>query len=479
MSESPASNYLRIFLVGLMVTLLGLTPYPRAATRYLLLANQSIARGNLLSASEDLASAGLYFPWRSDLNIQAGRLALEASDPKATILYFERPGTLSRLSYDDKVLLGDAYLQDGEAWMAEAIWKHLGESGGTSQVYERLANLYLQRRDYDAALVALQNLLALTPSDIPLYYQIGSLYAATHPIQALPFLIQAAQIDPVRATQARDLHDKIRTASLFDEPAYTFLIAGRQLANSGDWELARVAFLHAVDLRPDYADAWAFLGEARGQMSVQESGSVSISGFYELQHALQIDANSILANTFLGLYWERHEEYEQAADYLEHAVSLSPDDPFLYSELANILAKAGDLPAAQSVYEAAIRLNPREPLFYRLLAEFALEYQIQIRELALPAARQAIALDPDAASSLDVMAQVMLALLDYQSAERFSLHALLVDPTFSPAYLHLGTAYLYLGESEMAHQWLSLAQLIDPDSWIAAQAKRMLEYYYP
>jgi tetratricopeptide (TPR) repeat protein len=77
------------------------------------------------------------------------------------------------------------------------------------------------------------------------------------------------------------------------------------------------------------------------------------------------------------------------------------------------------------------------------------------------------------------MAQVMLLLKDYHSAERFSLSALQSDPGFSPAYLHLGTAYLYLGESDLARQWLGLAKTLDPDSWVAAQAKRMLDYYFP
>jgi tetratricopeptide (TPR) repeat protein len=181
----------------------------------------------------------------------------------------------------------------------------------------------------------------------------------------------------------------------------------------------------------------------------------------------------------MGLYWERQEDYSKVQIYLMRAINASPDDPYLYSELGNILAKVGDLPAAQSAYETAIDLTPQDPLFYRLLAEFALQYQIQIRELALPAARQAIALSSTDPSSLDVMAQVMLVLQDYHSAERFAQSALRADPGFSQAYLHLGISYLFLKEPDLAHQWLSLAETVNPDSWIASQAKRMLDYYFP
>jgi tetratricopeptide (TPR) repeat protein len=479
MSASPINFYSRILLVSLLVVLLGLAPHPLAADEYLINANKAIARGELLDASRDLAHAALYFPWRYELNIAAGYYALEAGDAKSAILYLERPGTLSHLTYDDKILLGDAYFENDDPLMAEAIWKHLSYLSDSSQVHERLLNLYLLRKDYASVISQLQKLLELNPSNTDLYYKLGSLYAATDPMIALPYLIQAAEMDTKDASNARLLHDKIRTANLFDNPAYTYLLSGRQLANSGNWELAEIAFQHAIEVQPGYADAWAFLGEARWQLAEQEEGSISAAGLYELDRALQLDRNSILANTFMGLYWERQEDYTRAQSYLEHAIALSPDDPYLYSELGNILSKAGDLPAAQSAYQKAIQINPQDPLFYRMLAEFALQNEIQIRELALPAARQAITLNPDDVSSLDLMGQVMLALQDYHSAERFLLDALQANPEFSPAYLHLGTAYLYLGESELASQWLNLAQTVDPESWIAAQAKRILDYYFP
>jgi tetratricopeptide (TPR) repeat protein len=478
-TESPLRFYLRILLVSIFIALIGLAPTPHVAGALLVKAYQSALTGDLLNAAQNLVDVANYYPWRVDLNLEAARYAFQAGNPKAAIQYFERPGTVSHLITDDLIMLGDAYNQSGNSPMAEAIWKHVIQLGDSSQAYQRLADLFLKQKDYASAVNYLQKLLYLNPSDINLYYQIGLLYAVTDPVKALPFLIQAAEIDPAKASLAQALHDKIRTSNLFEEPAYTFLIIGRQLANWGDWEMASVAFQRAVSLKPGYSDAWAFLGEARQQIILQETGSVSDAGLPELELAVQLDGNSILANMLMGFHWERQEDYPQAQQYLEHAIASSPNDPYLYSELGNILSKAGDLPAAQSAYESAIQLTPQDPLFYRLLAEFAMQNQIQIRELALPAARQAIILNPLDTSSLDVMAQVMLMLQDYHSAERYSLSAIKADPGFTPAYLHLGTAYLYLGESDLAHQWLGLAKTVDPESWAAAQAARMLAYYFP
>ena len=194
--------------------------------------------------------------------------------------------------------------------------------------------------------------------------------------------------------------------------------------------------------------------------------------------ALQVDGKSILANTFMGLFWERQQDYSVAASYLEQAIAISPDDPYLYTELGNILSKAGDLPNAQAAYEAAIKIAPQEPLFHRLLAEYALENQIQTHELALPAARQAVMLNPHDPASLDLMAKVMLELKDYHSAENYAQEALSSDPGYAPAYLHLGTAYLYLNEPKLALQWLDKARKLEPDSWVGIQAARMIDFYF-
>lgn len=478
-NDSPLRFYIRILLVAIFIAILGLGPTPHAAGKFLVDAYQSAVNGEFLNAARNLAGVAQYYPWQADFNLQAARYAIRAGDAKMTIQYLQRPEISSQLTPDDLILLGDAYAQSGDSSSAEAVWKGIIAKGDSAQACQRLADLYLQRKDYASALSYSQKQLKLNPSDIHLYYQIGLLYAATDPVLALPFLAQAAEIDPVNGSQAQAIHDKIRTASLFDDPPYTLLISGRQLASINEWGYALEAFQRAVAMKPDYTDAWAFLGEAQQQINPQGSGSSGDFGLSELKQALRLDSSSILANTFMAMYWERHEDYPQAQHYLEQAITASPDDPYLFTELGNILSKAGDLPSAQSAYEKAIQIDPQNPLFYRLLAVYAVENQIQIRELALPAIRQALIIDPSDSTSLDVMAQVMLILQDYHSAERFSLDALQSDPKYAPAYLHLGMAYVYLGESDSAYKWLSLAETVDPKSWVTAQARRLLDYYFP
>ncbi len=478
-TNSSVGFYLRILVVSIFIAILGLGPSPHAISGLMVNAYQSASSGDYLNAARDLAGITSYYPGRVDLNVKAGRYAFQAGDPEATIQYLERPGTLAHLTVDDWILLGDAYNQTGDSSRSEAIWKDVTKLGDSNQVFQRLADLYIKQKDYVTAVSYMQKQLSINPADTQLYYQVGLLYAVTDPIKALPFLAQATEIDPAHASDAGTLHDEIRTANLFDQPEYILLSSGRQLASMGNWEYAGEAFKRATDLNPKYADAWAFLGEAQQQIASPEISAFSNVGLSELTRALEEEPDSVLANTFMGLYWERHQDYSQAQHYLERSIAVNPSDPYLYSELGNILSKSGDLPAAQVAYESAIKITPQDPLFYCLLAQFALENQIQIRELALPAVRQALLLDTHDANSLDVMAQVMLMLQDFNSAERYATGAIQADPNFAPAYLHLGTAYLYLSEPDLAYKWLSLAKNVDPNSWVAAQSTRMLDYYFP
>jgi len=295
------------------------------------------------------------------------------------------------------------------------------------------------------------------------------------PDLSLAYLAQAAELDPALRPAALELQRKIRTATLFEEPAYTFTAAGRVLATLNEWPLAEAAFLRATELRPDYAEAWAFLGEAR-----QHSTSTSVhAGLFELNQALSLDPSSVTANLLMGIYHQRLGNHLQAINYIQVTIAVEPTNPLLHAELANALAQQGDLPAAQASFEDAILMAPDDPLFYRLLAEYALDHQIQIREVALPAARSAVILAPADPSSLDLLGRTLLTLGDLLTAERLLLEALTVDSQFASAHLHLGMVFVQRGEMELGRQEFDLAETLGSGTLTATQAQRFLAYYFP
>ncbi len=121
------------------------------------------------------------------------------------------------------------------------------------------------------------------------------------------------------------------------------------------WELAAEAFYQAVLKRPDFADAWAYLGEARQHTSLPGLASSDgqrqeSDGFSELQTALQLDPGSVAAHTLLAFYWIRQSRFDQALESLGKAVALAPDNPILTSALGEIQASSGDLDGAYDFF---------------------------------------------------------------------------------------------------------------------------------
>ena len=466
---------LRCLLVIILIALLGLSPTPHNARQAMEQARRAMDDNAPGRAAAALEQAWSYFPWRIDLRLLAGRAAFQAGEADSAIEHLEFVASQGALSSQDRVSLGDAYLASGDASQALASWKTaLKDDPQLAEAHQRLADFYLSQGDYPAAISALKDLFALKPAEIALSYQIGLLLSATQPESALPYLAQAAA-DPSLAAQAGELQRRIEIALVSEEPAYSLTSAGRALAALGEWELAEEAFTRATQARPDYAEAWAYLGEAH-----QHQGSAaSQAGLIELEKALQLDPASIAGNVFTALYWGRQGEHQAALQFLQAAAAADPENPALQIEIGATLAEMGDLPTAQTYYERATQLEPNNPSTWRALAEFALTHQIQTRQIALPAARRAVILAPDDPPSLDIMGLTLLALGDYHSAEAYLNQAITLQPDYVPAQLHLGIVYQNLGDLTHARDQFNLVRQLAPDTWAADQAQRWLDSTFP
>jgi len=477
-SISAPRSYLLIVLVGLLAACLGLAPQPHAARQALEAARQALEVGASAAAAARLERAAAYFPWRADLWAEAGRSALAAGDLAAASAHLERAAALGGISEADLLTLADAQQAAGNQEAASALWDQLLQSGSLSaEVYARRAALAYAQEQYLAAAADLQALVLLRPADTASLYRLGLIMAALEPNTAQVYLTQVAAGDFSQASFAQDLSRRISTARLFDEPAYTFMVTGQALASQAEWGLALQAFLQATQIRPDYAEAWAYLGEARQR---QPAGSPQAgSGLDEMRQSLALDPDCLAAHIFLGLYYERRGDYPQALSWVQAAAALDPGNPDLQVGMGDLLALQGELPEAQAAYEQAIALAPQNAAYPIALAQFALEQQIQVRTLALPAARQAVLLAPQDPAALDVMGHTLVLLGDFFNAERFLQRALQNDPNYAPAHLHLGAAYLFMEQPALARAHLDLARALDPNGPTARDAQRLLTYYFP
>lgn len=432
------------------------------------------------------AAAAACSPWDGGLWEEAAREALQAGQPELAVHYLESSlAQSSRFSLSPKpharastmALLAEAYLQMGDAASALEAWEAITSQSGLSLDATRtLAALHLAQADYPAARRAWESLLTQEPQNAQAHYQLGLLLAAYDPEAAVPHLDQAAGLDPQLAGPVAALRRAILGARLSGSSAYSLLASGRALAALGNWGLAAEAFRQAILQQPGYAEAWAYLGEARQHLqNASKVDEAPSDGLFELQTALALDPGSLSAWTFLSLYWQRQEEYGRSLEAIQRASAIDPGNPVLLAQMASIQAEAGDLASAYDLYQQAASLSPYDPAYLRQIVRFALDYNYQVEQAALPTARRLLIDRPADPVDLDLMGRVLIYLGDLAGAQKFLIRALQIDPSYAPAHLHLGLSYLLQNDPTAATGHLRTAQALDPDGPSGSQAGRLLE----
>ena len=466
----------------LIIPLLGITPLPHEVISSLRNIRKALIVDSHIDASANIPKILEYFPDRADLWELTAHYALLGGESELALTYFQSAVTLNSLSTNGFIELGNAALLEDDPLSAVEAWESAVSKGGSSlQLSTHLLGAHILLNDYDGIVRDLHSLTQIDPLNPEHFYKLGLFIASKQPDSAIAYLLRAVELDPIYSEDVQLIKKAIDSARIFDNQAYTLLETGRALANLNQWEHAARAFEEATIIQPDYEEAWAFLGEAKQHLIDEEvHQQYSDIGAIEIERALEINPQSISANTLMALYWQRQNRYDLALVHMHNAENIDPDNPAVQAELGRTLAILSDLNKAQNYYERATELAPNDPHYWRLLADFSIKYKLKLREVGLPAARQAILLNPEDPASLDVMGEVLILLEDFSSAMRFQQKAILVDPHYAPAHLHLGFIYLLQDNGDLARKHLSLAAAYaDSDSATAEQALRMIETNFP
>ncbi|HVN54638.1 MAG TPA: tetratricopeptide repeat protein [Anaerolineaceae bacterium] len=422
-------------------------------------------------AATQLSGAAGALPWRADLWERAGIDALEGGDSAAAIPDLERARKEGQLSLQGWLALGDAYQKQGDLAAGLATWETRASlGGGSKELFERLVDGYDQQGDLEMAVQALRRWKASEPDQAEVLYQLGLHEAVIHPGDAGVILSQAVAADSSLAEKTRTIQTALNVASLEDDAAYKLLIIGRSLASLGDWKLAAETFRRGTLARPDYAEVWAFLGEARQHLGKD--------GQAELTRAEVLNPDSVLVQALKALYWQRQGKPARAVDSLTKVAGIEPENPTWQLELGNALAALGKLNQALEHYQNAVRLAPVDPFYWRALAGFCVDFNVEMKTVGLPAASQAVALDPNDPSGLDLIGEIFLKTSDTLSAERFLQRSLQASPDYAPAHYHLGFLFLQAGKTSEAYQHLSRAAQLAAGQPLGKQAQRLIDQYF-
>jgi tetratricopeptide (TPR) repeat protein len=119
-----------------------------------------------------------------------------------------------------------------------------------------------------------------------------------------------------------------------------------------DYAGAQTQYQMAVDLKPDYTDAWTALARA------YEQGGDKEKALEVLKEAVSQNAEDAGVQYALGLYFVKEQQLDEAEAAFKKALEVDPKNPEPLFQLASINLNKGDTPAALASLEKYLAASP-------------------------------------------------------------------------------------------------------------------------
>jgi tetratricopeptide (TPR) repeat protein len=453
-----------------LMTLFAAILFPVISTGYSIMkqADADFAAQQYVAAAEHYQHAARLLPWRGDLWEKAGISAFASENFSDAIVMLSRPAELSEQGW---VALGNSHINAGDLPSALDAYQQGLQFHDSPSMYAGLAFVYRAHKNWAAERDALANQLRLDEKDAYAHYRLGLLLIVLEPNQALSELMLASSLNLEVDSAVQTLRAALALSSTQLDPSQKMVTIGRALGLVQEWELSFTAFENAVELDPENAEAWAWLGEVKQQLGRD--------GRTELDRALSLNRTSANIRALRGLYWNRQEKHSQAlAEYLL-AAEYDPQNPAWQAGIGDAYTRLGDLVAALAAYQRAVELAPADAAYWSLLAAFCAENGVYVEEIGLPAAQQAVALAPNDPRPLDALGFSYFSSGRYANAEKTLIQALDLDPDYFPAHIHLAMNYLAQGNRIEAFELLTHVQASDAGGLYSSLAGQLLKTYFP
>lgn len=413
-------------------------------------------------------------PWRVELWQMAGETAYKQGNWEQAVALLSAAEENGVLDTRGEQLLAEAYLNAGYSETAIERMLGLAQAGQLpAHDYRELYNLLMaQMRVVEAEEAALAWVVE-EPESADVQLLLGLIQLTRNHDEALNNLELASVLDNDLQPFVRDLDLVITQAHLSDDGAYQQLLIGRELSNQGYPLYAEILIAQAVKMDPQYAEAWAMLGELQ-----QQNGRSD--GFAALQTAVELDPDSTLVQSLMAIYWQRQGDPTKAIAYYEQLSAQQPQEFRWLVELAKATADAGDIPTGYEIILEVGEDFADETQVWIEIANFCAAYGMDVSTVGLAAVREALSREPENVDALTAMGNVLYALSDFDSAQRYYERALEAEPQNAMLHFMLGRVYLQKENTSLAVYHLELAQALTPGySTLYAQIERTLEAIQP
>lgn len=453
--------FLIIFLPLFVSLAFDLTPNTKSIQNHWKNLTPLLSQNKTIEWSETASSLLRYQPWQTVLWERLATVQYEGGNYQEVIKSFEEVEKEKPLTGEQLIQLGYSYWKVDQTQKAYTAWEKVVNIPSISA--NQLNQLFTFQKSVHDWYGAYQTLLKwheLDPENEYVLYHLILSQLIFEP-EDLEILIDDQQTQKI-VTIKSDLETILES----DNPLYRLVIAGNALSRLEEWDYAAYAYSHVTKLDPDYAEGWAFYGNA-----LYHSGG---NGYFALEKAINLSPTSKIARAYLASYWRNQREFIKSFELWSDLIKEEPQQPVWYQEVGNTYIQAGNLEEALIAFQKATELAPNDSYYWLNLARFCGEYRVNINEIGIPAARQALLLDDQNWQVHDLIGWMYLLLNDYTTAERFLSNAYNLDTENALINLHLGQLYSLQNRNELASYYLERSIKFSEDDAIIVLAKKFL-----
>jgi Flp pilus assembly protein TadD len=361
---------------------------------------------------------------------------------------------------------------DGRHDEAEGVIERLRLQSPTSpDVASAIGDFYAQNKEFDSALAEEKRGMSISPNNTQIQKRLEDLYLMTN-----------------KAAMAGSLDQDLMKKAPGD--LFVRIAHGRLLLAEGRIQESILYLEKVVADAPDSAEARYFLTDDywrnqeldRARGSAQEALKLSPSSRQILEQLVRIDlaeskpadaryyvqklvdqySSDSETHELLGQTLARLGQFDKAAVELSAAEKLSPDDPIIRLNLAQVLSTEKRMSDAESEFETAARLGPHNSTIVARWADFLLAQKQT--EQALTQVKHYVLSNPIDPYGYIVEGWLYFEIKDYGSARSALEHAIALDPRNLQANLELASVYRAQGQIDAAVQSYQQAVVKEPRS---------------
>jgi tetratricopeptide (TPR) repeat protein len=317
---------------------------------------------------------------------------------------------------DAHLLLGSLLMEQGDQQASIAQLKTaVAQRPRSAEVQNALGEAYNHFGDAEGAQAAFTQAVALKPE-----YGVGQLNLGE---------VLVAKGDLKNG--ARHLDRAIALLGKTEDGAEAHYFRARIDSTQNQPQEAATQLEAAVRIRPDFADAWSDLGQARSQLS-DDAGALTA-----FEHAVAANPKDAVAQYRLGSEYLRQGNIPAAVEHLQQSYRLNPSDQSTLNALQTALRRSGDREGADRVkQQLAEMLRDRDQTNQNKLKA------VQVN---------------NAGAALEKSGDLPGALAKYREASE-------LDPSHAGIRLNYGVALLRLGKWPEGLEALHQAWQIDPNN---------------